>query len=62
MIANRYDNAALDFQRAIDLDKNNDIPETLYAHYFLATCYEKSRKIDKAIEQWEEIYKRNKKC
>lgn len=60
MIAGRYDNAMLDFMREIELDKNNSFPETLYARYFLATCYEKSRKIDKAIEQWEEIYKRNK--
>lgn len=60
MMANRYDNAIVDFQRAIELDKNNSFPETLYARYFLAACYEKSRKIDKAIEQWEFIYKRNK--
>lgn len=60
MMVNRLDNAAVDFQRAIELDKENALPETLYARYFLATCYEKSRKIDKAIEQWETIYKRNK--
>lgn len=60
MIAGRYDSAMVDFQRAIDFDKNNEFAETLYARYFLAVCYEKSRKIDKAIEQWEEIYKRNK--
>lgn len=60
MLANRFDNAAMDFQRAIDLDKENLNGETLYARYFLATCYEKNRKIDKAIEQWEQIYKRNK--
>lgn len=60
MLANRYDNAAMDFQRAIELDKENLNGETLYARYFLATCYEKSRQIDKAIEQWEQIYKRNK--
>lgn len=60
MVVNRYDNAAVDFQRAIDLDKADSNPETLYARYFLAVCYEKSRKIDKAIEQWEAIYKRNK--
>ncbi len=60
MMANRYDNAMVDFQRAIELDKENTQPETLYAHYFLATCYEKCRKIDKAIEQWEIIYKKNK--
>jgi len=60
MVVGRFDNAALDFQRAIDLDKGMTNPESLYAHYFLATCYEKSRKIDKAIEEWELIYKRNK--
>lgn len=60
MIANRYDNAMVDFQRAIDLDKNNSSPETLFARYFLGICYEKMRKIDKAIEQWEAIYKVNK--
>ena len=60
MIAGRTDNALVDFQRAIELDKDNSQQETLYARYFLAACYEKSRKIDKAIEQWEAIYKRNK--
>ena len=60
MMVNRYDNAAVDFQRAIELDKNNSQPETLYARYFLGMCFEKSRQIDKAIEQWTEIYKRNK--
>ena len=60
MMANRLDNAIVDFQRAIELDKDNSMPETIYARYFLAACYEKSRKIDKAIEQWEQIYKKNK--
>lgn len=60
MIAGRIDNALVDFQRAIELDKEGTQAETLYARYFLAACYEKSRKIDKAIEQWEAIYKRNK--
>lgn len=60
MLVNRIDNAIPDFQRAIDLDKTDSNPETLFARYFLAACYEKSRKIEKAIEQWELIYKRNK--
>ena len=60
LIAGRIDNALVDFQRAIEIDKNDSQSETLYARYFLAACYEKSRKIDKAIEQWELIYKRNK--
>ena len=60
MLANRFDNAILDFQRAIDLDKESLNQETLYARYFLANCYEKCRKIDKAIEQWTAIYKKAK--
>ncbi len=60
MLANKLDNAVVDFQRAIELDKTNSQAETLYARYFLAACFEKNRKIDKAIEQWEQIYKRNK--
>ena len=60
MMAGRLDNAIVDFLRAIELDKTNTQSETLYARYFLASCYEKSRKIDKAIEQWESIYKKNK--
>ena len=60
MMANRFDNAQIDLQRAIDLDKENVKQETLHARYFLASCYEKSRKIEKAIEQWESIYKRNR--
>lgn len=59
MMANRFDNAQIDLQRAIDIDKENIKQETLHARYFLATCYEKSRKIEKAIEQWESIYKKN---
>jgi len=60
MLANRYDNAILDFQRAVDLDKENANQETLFARYFLAACYEKMHKIEKAIEQWESIHRKNK--
>lgn len=58
--ANRIDNAIVDFQRAVDLDKNDEFPETIFARYFLGICYEKSRKIDKAIEQWEAIFRKNR--
>jgi len=60
MLANRLENAAVDFQRAIELDKTDSNPETLYARYFLASCYEKNRKLDSAIKQWEAIYNRNR--
>lgn len=60
MMANRLDNAQIDLQRAIELDKDGTKNDTLYARYFLAACYEKTRKIDKAIEQWEAISKLNR--
>lgn len=60
MTANRIENAVVDFQRAIELDSTNSNPETLYARYFLAACYEKNRKFDQAIEQWDSIYQKNK--
>ena len=59
IMANRLDNAEIDLQRAIELDKNGVKNDTLYARYFLASCFEKTRKIDKAIEQWEIIYAKN---
>ncbi|MEE1165884.1 MAG: tetratricopeptide repeat protein [Treponema sp.] len=59
MMANRLDNAQIDLQRAIELDKDGSKSDTLYARYFLAACYEKSRKIEKAIEQWQLIYNKN---
>ena len=60
MMANRIDNALIDLQRAIELDKSGTNSDTMYARYFLAACYEKTRKIQKAIENWEIIYKNNK--
>lgn len=60
MMANRVDNALIDLQRAIELDKSGTNSDTMYARYFLAACYEKTRKIQKAIENWEIIYKQNK--
>lgn len=60
MMANRLDNAQIDLQRAIELDKDGTSNDTLYARYFLAACYEKLRKIEKSIEQWEIIYNKNR--
>lgn len=58
--AGRLDNAQIDLQRAIDCDKEGYKNETMYARYFLASCYEKDHKIDKAIEQWKIISSKNK--
>ena len=60
MMANSIDNAMMEFERAIKASKNDRSNETLYARYFLAACYEKNRKIDKAIEQWQAIMSINK--
>lgn len=56
MAANQLDNAAIEFDRAVKATKEPSSQETLYARYYLAACYEKSRKIEKALEQWEQIY------
>ncbi len=53
------DNAIPDFVRAIEFDKTQKNRETLYAQYYLASCYEKIRKIDKALIVWENIYAKN---
>ena len=60
MMANATDNAQLEFEKAIKAGKDEKAQETLYARYFLANCYEKNRKIDKAIEQWQLISKVNR--
>ncbi len=61
MIKN-FDQAMTDLERVVRLaetEKIND-REILFARYFLALCYEKGRKLDQAIGQWELIYTRDK--
>jgi tetratricopeptide (TPR) repeat protein len=59
MMANSVDNALAEFDRAVKASKDENAPETLYARYFLAACYERNRDIDKAIEQWQIVYQHN---
>lgn len=59
MMANAVDNALVEFDKAVKASKDDSSQETLYAHYFLAACYEKIRKIEKAIEHWQIIYQKN---
>ncbi|WP_294427676.1 tetratricopeptide repeat protein [uncultured Treponema sp.] len=59
MMAGAMDNAQLEFEKAVKASKDEKSQETLYARYFLASCFEKNRKIDKAIEQWQLISKAN---
>ncbi|WP_020613915.1 tetratricopeptide repeat protein [Sediminispirochaeta bajacaliforniensis] len=58
MHMNSFDKAVTELERAIKLSNNDSSQEVLYARYFLALCYEKSRDFEKAIEQWEGIYKK----
>jgi tetratricopeptide (TPR) repeat protein len=60
MLGNSIDNAVADFDRAINSSKDPTTREVLFARYFLAACYEKQRKIEKAIEQWNLINKVDK--
>ena len=60
MMAGATDNAQLEFEKAVKASKDEKSQESLYARYFLAACYEKNRKIDKAIEQWQIISKVNR--
>ncbi|MCR5605696.1 MAG: tetratricopeptide repeat protein [Treponema sp.] len=59
MAGEAIDNAIVEFDHAVKCSKDEGSSETLFARYFLAACYEKARKIDLAIEQWEKIYAKN---
>lgn len=59
MAANSVEKAMIEFDRAVKSAQNESSQETLYARYFLAACYEKTRKLDSAITQWEAIYAKN---
>jgi len=60
MYANSLENALLEFEKAVKSSKDDNSQETLYARYFLAACNEKTRNIDKAIEQWQIIFQHNR--
>jgi tetratricopeptide (TPR) repeat protein len=50
------DKAIPELERATKQIKDEGAAESLYGRYFLAMCYEKTRDLDRAIEQWEKIY------
>ena len=58
MSMNNYEKAQTELERALKLTENQSSAETLYGRYFLAMCYEKTRMLDKAIDQWEQIYQK----
>lgn len=50
--------AISELERAVKLASSDPgSGEALYARYYLATAYEQTRKIELAVEQWEQIYK-----
>jgi tetratricopeptide (TPR) repeat protein len=50
------DKAETDLERAVSLTSDPNSKETLYAKYALAALYERGRKIEPAIDLWEQIY------
>ncbi len=56
MSLNSLDKAVTELERALRLVENHSSAEALYARYFLSLCYEKMRRFENAIEQWETIY------
>ncbi len=55
MAVSSYDKALIEFERAIKTPGSLSSPETIYARYFLAQCYEQLHRFDEAIEQWKKI-------
>lgn len=58
--ANSTEKAIIEFDRALKNSKDDDSSDTLHARYFLASCYEKLRDIDKANGQWEKIFSKKR--
>jgi len=55
-----FDKAIMELERAVNVIVKEDEPDSLYARYFLAMCYEKTREFGKAVTQWEKIYAQKK--
>lgn len=48
-------NAIMDLERALHLAHESKDPELIFARYYLAACYERTRRLDEAVAQWEKI-------
>lgn len=57
MEMNNLERAIAELERAIGLIKDPAQAEALWAHFFVATCYERTRQIERAIEHWEAVYR-----
>ena len=54
------DKAIPELERAVNCIKKEAEPDSLYARYFLAMCFEKQKEFTKAITQWDKIYAQKK--
>jgi len=54
------DKAIQELERAVNNIVKEAEPDSLYARYFLAMCYEKTKEYPKAIAQWDKIYAQKK--
>ena len=54
------DKAIEELERAVNVIKKESDPDSLYARYFLAMCYENTQEFTKAIAQWDKIYAQKK--
>ncbi len=55
---NNIDRATTELERAVSLSTDDASQDTLYGRYFLSICYERSRNIEGALDQWGKIYSR----
>jgi tetratricopeptide (TPR) repeat protein len=60
MSLNNTERAIAELERAVKLSGAETSAEAIFGRYFLAMCYEKIRKIERAIEQWEFIYSKKR--
>ena len=54
------DKAIAELERAVNIIEKEAEPDSLYARYFLAMCFEKTQEFSKAIQQWDKIYAQKK--
>ena len=54
------DKAVQELERGVAIIEKEAEPDSLYARYFLAMCYEKMQDIPKALAQWDKIYAQKK--
>ena len=54
------DKAIPELERAVNNIEKEAEPDSLFARYFLAMCYEKTKDFGKAVVQWEKIYAQKK--